>query len=57
VDGDGKVTSADVALIRSATGSQTGQAAFNPRCDLNEDGWITSKDSVLERNAMNHQLP
>jgi hypothetical protein len=57
VDGDGKVTSADAAMIRSATGTQTGQAAFNPRCDLNGDGSVTSKDAALERNVMNHQLP
>ena len=43
-DQDGDVDGADLAAFASAFGSRTGDANFNPACDLNEDGLIDEQD-------------
>ncbi|RLI02184.1 hypothetical protein DRO31_04710 [Candidatus Bathyarchaeota archaeon] len=44
IEGDGDVDGTDLAAFASAFGSSTGDANFNPACDLYEDGLIDEQD-------------
>jgi trimeric autotransporter adhesin len=44
VNGDGAVTCADVAIVRAALGTQTGQPGFDARADLTGDGRVNVRD-------------
>ena len=41
---DGSVTCADVAIVKAAFGTSTGQPGFNPVADVNNDGKVNIKD-------------
>lgn len=54
-NGDGGVNSADVTLIRNASGQSADSA--NYRCDLNADGFIQSADSTIVRGQSGSVMP
>jgi len=41
---DGSVSCADVAIVKAAFGTSTGQPGFNPVADVNNDGKVNIKD-------------
>lgn len=47
VNGDGKVSVADMVLVDIALGSQPGEPNWNPNADLNDDGIISIADMVV----------
>jgi hypothetical protein len=50
-DGDDVVGAADLARLQAAFGSASGDAAFDPACDLDRDGRVTLLDfSLLARS-------
>ena len=53
VNGDGVVNCADLAIIKAAFGTKTGQAGFDPRADVNGDGVI----NVLDLATVARQIP
>jgi hypothetical protein len=48
----GAVTCADIALLKASLGSSAGQAAYNPRADVNQDGTINNTDLSLAEHAL-----
>jgi hypothetical protein len=44
LDGDGRITCADLAIVRAAFGKRQGQAGFDLRADVNVDGVIDIRD-------------
>jgi hypothetical protein len=53
VDGDGFVTCADMAIVRTSFGRRTGQPGFDARADLNRNGVVEVSDLAL----VSSQLP
>jgi hypothetical protein len=47
VNGDGKINCADIALVKAAFGTRTGQPGFNPRADVNHDGVVNVMDLAI----------
>ncbi|RTL41259.1 MAG: hypothetical protein EKK53_14130 [Burkholderiales bacterium] len=44
LNGDGAVTCADVAIVRSSFGKRTGQPAFDARADIDKNGVVDVRD-------------
>lgn len=44
LNGDGAVTCADVAIVRSSMGKRTGQPAFDARADIDKNGVVDVRD-------------
>jgi len=44
LDGDGKITAADVQIVKNAVGSKRGTPRYNERWDFNHDGEISGAD-------------
>lgn len=44
LNGDGSVTCADVAIVRSSFGKRTGQPAFDARADIDKNGVVDVRD-------------
>lgn len=44
LDGNGAVDCADLAIVRAAMGSRTGDANFNAAADVNKDGVVDARD-------------
>jgi trimeric autotransporter adhesin len=53
VNGDGVVNCADLAIVKAAFGTKTGQAGFDPRADVNNDGVV----NVLDLAIVARQVP
>jgi hypothetical protein len=53
VNGDGVVNCLDLALVKAAFGTTTGQPGFNPNADLNHDGVV----NVLDLSFVARQVP
>jgi len=47
VNGDGLINCADIALVKAAFGTHTGQPGFNPRADVNGDGVVNVRDLAI----------
>jgi len=47
VNGDGKINCADIALVKAAFGTRTGQPGFNPSADVNHDGVVNVLDLAI----------
>jgi hypothetical protein len=47
VNGDGKINCADIALVKAAFGTKTGQPGFNPSADVNHDGVVNVLDLAI----------
>ncbi|MGC2657072.1 MAG: dockerin type I domain-containing protein, partial [Bryobacteraceae bacterium] len=47
VNGDGKVSCADVSIVKSSFGTHTGQVGYNPAADLNNDGTVNILDLFI----------
>ena len=47
VNNDGVVNQLDLDLVKAAMNTKTGDAAFNPACDLNGDGRVTISDVAI----------
>jgi hypothetical protein len=47
VNGDGKINCADIALVKAAFGTRTGQPGFNPNADVNHDGVVNVLDLAI----------
>lgn len=45
--GSSVMNAADLAMLADAWGSSPGQAAWNPACDLNQDGVVNDQDVAL----------
>jgi hypothetical protein len=44
VNGDGKVDCTDIAIVKAAFGTRTGQAKFDARADVNNNGVVDIND-------------
>lgn len=44
VNADGKLDCADVAIVKASFGKRTGQTGFDPRADINGDGFVDVND-------------
>ena len=44
VDGDGKVTCSDLAIVRAAFGKRRGESGFDIRADVNGDALVDIRD-------------
>jgi len=53
VTGDGVVDCADVAVVRASMNRRTGQAGFDARADVNDDGVVNLRDL----NAVTQRVP
>ncbi len=47
VNGDGQINCADIALVKAAFGTKTGQPGFNPSADVNHDGVVNILDLAM----------
>jgi hypothetical protein len=52
VNGDGKVDSSDVLIVKAAVGTVAGQPGYDPRADVIRDGTVDSADLAVVEEAM-----
>jgi hypothetical protein len=52
VNGDGKVDSSDVLIVKAAMGTVAGQPGYDPRADVIRDGTVDSADLAVVEEAM-----
>ncbi len=52
LNGDGFVDCGDLAIIKAAFGTSTGQPGFDPRADVNGDGVVNIKDLAFVSNRL-----
>ncbi|NTV64677.1 MAG: hypothetical protein HGA65_14260, partial [Oscillochloris sp.] len=57
VDGDGRLTRADLEAIRDAEGLRAGQADFSTALDPTGDGWVDAADRLFVQNRMGSICP
>ena len=55
VNGDGKVDSADVQIVKAAMGTVAGEPRYDPRADVIRDGRVDDADLALVEEAMRGQ--
>ncbi|MGD0129599.1 MAG: dockerin type I domain-containing protein [Terriglobia bacterium] len=55
VNGDGKVDSSDVLIVKAAMGTVAGQPGYDPRADVIRDGTVDSADLAMVEEAMRRQ--
>jgi hypothetical protein len=51
VNGDGKVDSSDVLIVKAAMGTIAGQPGYDPRADVIRDGTVDSADLAIVETA------
>jgi hypothetical protein len=57
INGDLKVSLADLVLLANAYGSKPGDIKWNPNADLNDDGKISLQDLVIMANHYGQHYP
>lgn len=56
LNGDGRVDCADLALVQASLGKRSGQAGFDPRADLNQDGVVDIRDISAESQLLSPDI-
>jgi hypothetical protein len=56
VNGDGKVDSSDLQIVKAALGTIAGQPGYDPRADVIRDGVVDSGDlTLVEETTRRHR--